>query len=217
MEQAILANADVAQAVEHSLGKTEVVGASPSISSSPRPKASGRPPKKNPREVHVSDDGALAWTFLADGRKVVTDGKYADLLREYPWFALNCRRGRATAYARTTRNKKTILLHDLILKPDPGLVCDHVNGDTLDNRRGNLRAVTVRANSANTRRKVSSVGYIGVQPSGNKFSASVLRGNQRTHLGLYESARDAAIAYDVAAKLLHGPTAMTNKRRGLLH
>lgn len=39
---------------------------------------------------------------------------------------------------------------------------------------------------------------------------------ERRHIGVFDSAEDAAKAYDDAAKSEHGEYAMTNKRAGLL-
>lgn len=41
-------------------------------------------------------------------------------------------------------------LHRFILQPPHGMVCDHINGDGLDNRRENLRIVTPAENLKNT-------------------------------------------------------------------
>lgn len=47
---------------------------------------------------------------------------------------------------------KTIYLHRLLIQPPKGMLVDHINGDGLDNRRGNLRAVTHSQNQLNRHR-----------------------------------------------------------------
>lgn len=44
---------------------------------------------------------------------------------------------------------KSVRLHRLLLRPTDELVCDHINGDKLDNRRANLRVVTQAQNMQN--------------------------------------------------------------------
>jgi hypothetical protein len=46
---------------------------------------------------------------------------------------------------------RTTSLHRLIADTPPGFVTDHINGDTLDNRRANLRHATYGENRRNTR------------------------------------------------------------------
>ena len=62
------------------------------------------------------------------------------------------------------RNKKTLKMFSLsryILKAKKGQVVDHLNRNTFDNRRENLRIATVRQNNLNRVLK-NLTGYIGV-------------------------------------------------------
>lgn len=52
-------------------------------------------------------------------------------------------------YAATTINKKKVYMHRLIMKQPLGLIVDHINNQTLDNRRENLRIVDHKENMNN--------------------------------------------------------------------
>lgn len=67
-------------------------------------------------------------------------------------------RGRVGQYpyavrkVRSAGRKVALALHREITGCPAGLVVDHINGDTLDNRRSNLRVVTKRENCLNQAR-----------------------------------------------------------------
>lgn len=90
---------------------------------------------------------------------------------------------------------------------------DHINGDGLDNRRGNLRPASVATNNRNTRlRSDNTSGFKGVawDPKSNAWRAYISVNRKRTHLGFFANRADAAAAYDAAALDLHGEFARTN-------
>jgi len=99
-----------------------------------------------------------------------------------------------------------------MLTPPPGQCIDHINGNGLDNRRANLRFATPAQNVWNSRRKKSASGYKGVYSAKGekKFGAAIRCNKKRIHLGCFDSAIDAAKAYDTAAKKYHGQFAQTN-------
>jgi hypothetical protein len=90
---------------------------------------------------------------------------------------------------------------------------DHVNHDTLDNRRCNLRVVTQSQNMANAGlRKASITGFKGVSVL-DRFFVATLCGK---HLGTFRTAIEAALSYDSAAVAHFGEFACTNASLGLL-
>src|SRR5262249_39337652 len=106
-----------------------------------------------------------------------------------------------------------IRLHRFILNAPPSVEVDHVNGDSLDNRRGNLRYSTRAQNNRNRgRTRANKSGFKGVsrQRGGGGFRAQMTRDGVVYYLGKFSTAIDAALAYDAAARRLHGEFARTN-------
>lgn len=83
-----------------------------------------------------------------------------------------------TFYART----KCGAVHLLIMKPPKGLVVDHINGNGLDNRKVNLRVVTVSTNNKNSGlRSDNKTSVRGVCKSKNRYRAFWYDNNKKKH------------------------------------
>lgn len=104
---------------------------------------------------------------------------------------------------------KNIWLHRVIANPPPDMVADHINGDSIDCRRQNLRVCTKRQNLQNKHRRTprkSGITYKGVYLlKGRIFAAA---GGAR--IGTFTSLTEAARAYDRAALALFGEFANLN-------
>jgi hypothetical protein len=100
-------------------------------------------------------------------------------------------------YVRMRRLGKSLYIHNLVLGNKSR--CDHINRDRLDNRRANLRPVTLRANRLNAEKNSNNTsGFRGVTAKGNKWQAQTKISNKSKYLGLFESKEDAATAYNFA-------------------
>lgn len=101
----------------------------------------------------------------------------------------------------------------LIMMPRFGFVVDHINGDTSDNRRENLRVCTVQENRMNQRKttgKTSRFKGVSKMVERKMFVAQIKHGRKVIYLGSFESEFDAAIAYDTMARKLFGDYAKLN-------
>jgi hypothetical protein len=76
-------------------------------------------------------------------------------------------------------------------------VIDHINGDTLDNRIGNLRNVDQSGNLQNIRQmnRTNTSGFTGVTRKRKKWTAALSLNNQNINLGVYETKQAAYTAY----------------------
>ncbi|MGD9110575.1 MAG: AP2/ERF family transcription factor [Phycisphaerales bacterium] len=102
------------------------------------------------------------------------------------------------------------------------LVVDHINHNSLDNRRANLRLATIAQNNMNRRPWKGTSKYKGVtfHRRQKRFIARVTVNGKRLHLGSFINEIDAARAYDEAAKKYYGKYACLNfpaqqKQKGL--
>lgn len=94
-----------------------------------------------------------------------------------------------------------------------GGLADHKNGDTLDNRRSNLRQATAQQNTWNRARASNNTsGFKGVCPRKDRgtWLAAIRYNEKLKKLGTFHSKEAAAMAYDRAARALFGEFAALN-------
>lgn len=118
-------------------------------------------------------------------------------------------------YAYTLVGGQRVFMHNAVLKRKGGFVVDHINGDTLDNRRSNLRHATVSQNGANRGKpnlgKRTSSQYKGVTKArGGLWCASAHRLGKTHFFGHFDNESDAARAYDIGARELFGEFSRPN-------
>lgn len=147
---------------------------------------------------------------LTQGQSTIVDDSDYDMLMDFKWSADN---DGYHFYAKTKRNYTILCMHRLVANASKGQIVDHVNGDTLDNRKCNLRIVSHQSNMRNmVRRKKSSSGYKGVswQKSTGKWQAGIRINKIQKYLGCFTSKIQAASAYDSAAVKHFGEYASFN-------
>lgn len=124
----------------------------------------------------------------------------------------------STGYARRICAGKNVSMHRVIMGSPKDLCVDHINGNTLDNRKSNLRTCTKMENCRNQKTKGSSSKYKGVsvQSSRGKWQVKIRSMHKTIFVGRFDDEREAALAYDKAAILYHGQYAKTNAMLGLI-
>jgi hypothetical protein len=150
---------------------------------------------------------------LRKGQVVKVDDEDFDKLTKFVWGIISNKSGHTYAARGTRKNGvyRKILMHREIMNNPSGMV-DHINGDTLDNQKSNLRIVTRQQNLQNSKRRSDCKSrYKGVSKRGAKFIARIqINPKQRIFLGYFETEIEAALAYDKAALQYFGEYAKIN-------
>lgn len=153
---------------------------------------------------------------LTKGRVALVDDEDYGFLMQWKWCC------DSKGYAmRTTKRSETktqartvVFMHRAILKAEKGTQVDHKSGDTLDNRKSNLRVATHSDNMRNRKlQKNNKTGFKGVwfNSRRQKFVATIkINGSSRT-LKHTDTAEEAAHIYNQFAEQLFGEFARLNK------
>lgn len=139
----------------------------------------------------------------AQGLPFLIDDEDEEKVRKYNWNSSH-------GYIKTTVKNKTLVLARYLMNAPAGFVVDHVNHDTLDNRKENLRVCTHQQNLQNASMyKNNKTGYKGVHFNQRlqKFQAYIRVNKRLIHLGLFQTAEEAYEAYRVNARATFGSLA----------
>ena len=148
---------------------------------------------------------------LGHGRFALIDDADYLLVASFSWHAKRDHNWYAAHTPSPTASK--VFMHRLIVGAARGQIVDHINGDTLDNRRANLRIVTAHQSAMNRGPHAgSSSRFIGVtlHRQLGKWQASIGRAADFTYLGCFVNESEAARAYDIAAADRYGAFARLN-------
>lgn len=160
---------------------------------------------------HPTDPDALI-VPLTQGKYAVIDRADSEAVGSFNWAAVW---SGIRWYARRAdkETKRHIYLHRWLIDAPADLEVDHEDRDGLNCRRCNIRHATSSENLSNRGiQRNNSTGYKGVSrpPKHNRFLAVIRFERKVYRLGWFDTAEEAAHAYDAKARELHGKFARLN-------
>ena len=139
----------------------------------------------------------------------IEDYKY---LNQFKWCAVKDNKN-GFFYAARKGKKSLLRMHRVIMNNPKNMHIDHINSNSLDNRRKNLRICFRAQNQMNRGKQLNNTsGYKGVywNKVWNKWLSAINIKKKQKHLGYFPTKEKAALAYNEAAKKYHGDFARLN-------
>ena len=161
--------------------------------------------------------------MLPSGHVTIVSDEDYDMLSKHKWYASN---GKGKYYVSSNTKiegfRRHILMHRLIMGilDNPDIQVDHINGDTLDNRRENLRICNRAQNSQNKigNPEASSI-FKGViwDPIRCHWIMSINSGGKYKHVRSIKNEWVASLIYDLLAFDMFGDFAKYNHSELMEH
>jgi hypothetical protein len=152
---------------------------------------------------------------LTKGQSAIVDSEDFHWLNQLKWY---CMATKPTHMYGARRNIKVLYMHRCILEKHgidlTNKQVDHINHDTLNNRKSNLRVVSTSQNQQNARFKKSKSGFKGVTSTVKAWKAVIGVDGKQKHIGTFKSKHEAALAYNDAAQKFFGEFAYLNNIYG---
>lgn len=155
---------------------------------------------------------------LTQGKFALVDACDYEYLNQWKWYT---EKHRSTFYAvrnskkDESKEQRLVRMHQVILQR-MGIKfqqTDHVDGNGLNNCRSNLRAATCQENNFNrntSKNNTSGCKGVSWHKRDQKWQVRIMINSKRIHLGYFDDIKDAARAYNQAAKKHFGKFARLN-------
>lgn len=160
--------------------------------------------QQDPNEIIT--DGDTSWVIMYDinnneSARTIVDTQNLDIVTKYKW------RLSTDGYAMGRDADKTIMLHRILVGAPKGMVVDHINHNTLDNRNDNLRICTNQDNGRNkmtVSNNTSGRNGVSWNKSSKKWMSYITVDSKMIYLGLFVNIADAITARENAENKYFG-------------
>jgi hypothetical protein len=140
---------------------------------------------------------------LVSGGEALIDPADAIIVGSYTWrMESSGKTLYAVCYPDPSNYTSRVWMHRLIIGAKRGEIVDHVDGNGLNNVRGNLRICTHSQNARNKDKTRGRSRFKGVSWNNerNKWKAKITVSGRDKFLGYFDDEVEAACKYDSAAK-----------------
>lgn len=176
--------------------------------------------KKRKSNIYdLSGDYGICYASNTDD-KILFDLEDYDKIKDYCWNIMSHNVEGRKEYKKVhtmtygCEHRKHLFMHRVILGiNDSSITIDHINRNTLDNRKSNLRICSQQQNICNTEPrsgKYKGTSMHKLKDGSERWVAQISANHVKYRLGTYNTEEEAALAYNKAAKELHGEFAYLN-------
>ena len=152
-------------------------------------------------------EGTTAIGTLPSGDQFIIDAEDIPLVSQRHWYKKADQKYIISDTKEKGRLIERIRLHRYLmgLSADDECVIDHINRDSMDCRKSNMRIATQSQNCLNKSiRSDNSLGFIGVRHVGRYYYAQIWIANTFIRVGRSNDPVACAQMYNCAAQILHG-------------
>ena len=158
---------------------------------------------KNINEYKRENDYIVGYT--SKNKAFYLDIDDYDLIKEHCWNI------DANGYVISKINGKSIKMHRLILNAKKNEIVDHINHNTSDNRKCNLRIVTHSQNMQNkTPTSCLNINGVYYEQETKKWRVYITKNKKRIYIGRFSSLEDAIDARIIAENKYFGEYSYNN-------
>lgn len=139
------------------------------------------------KKIQLGGHNKVKGKYRVRGYVTVDSEDYA-YLNQFSWYKHHC------GYALAQIEGEKVFMHRLIMGAKKGEVIDHINRNTYDNRRENLRFANKRVNSINRNtQKNNTTGYKGIHflKKNKKFETYIWNFGKKIGLGYFSTFEEA--------------------------
>jgi hypothetical protein len=155
--------------------------------------------------LYKIDGDTLIFYNKKDNRELLFDVEDFDLIYTSAWYIHTNKKNGYEVVKASSGNLRGKSAHRVLMNFPKNKLVDHMNGNTLDNRKSNLRITTSKVNSQNNPK---AKGYYWNKQM-KRWHVQIAVNGKNKHIGQYVDETEARAAY-LKAKQIYHPSAPTH-------